>query len=193
MDTDIETYGVQISLGEFLMGGTVCQNNVDNHTGRIDFTADTPIGESVSGSGAIAYINFRIIDKGDTELKFDFDRTHNRSTILLNASGKQIYPVIEIDKDLQVCSGFTPGFCVYPNPCRPGQSEITFAGLPDDRMVNIRIFNIAGELIRQESVHGTSWKWNITNENEEPVAGGIYIYVVTGDGYERVGKVGLIR
>ncbi len=194
-DADMNTAGIQIMSGTFLAGGTIYQNNVDNQAGRIDFTADAPVGEFASGNGVIASIPFRVIAKGNPAIRFDFDEKHNRDTMLINTAGEQMHPVIE--QDLQVrpdTLNTGTDFCVYPNPWESGKSGITFAGLNPEVNTTIQIFNLAGELVRQKEVKTVSWQWDVRNEDGDYMASGIYIYlVVDADGVKKVGKVGVIR
>ena len=52
----------------------------------------------------------------------------------------------------------------------------------------IRIFNAAGKLIKNLSEN----EWEGTNEDNQPVASGIYIYLAESNGVERTGKIALI-
>ncbi|MFH1962654.1 MAG: cohesin domain-containing protein [bacterium] len=75
---------------------------------------------------------------------------------------------------------------VYPNPCMvsQGQTTIFFSNLPPKS--RIRIYTIAGELIK-----------TIENDNlwnPEEVASGVYIYIITNDdGLSERGKIGVIK
>ncbi|MEK7274144.1 MAG: gliding motility-associated C-terminal domain-containing protein, partial [Candidatus Desantisbacteria bacterium] len=72
--------------------------------------------------------------------------------------------------------------------------KITLNGLPNTGMVDIKIYNIAGELVRDESIHATgNWTWNARNNDNEPVASGIYIYLMTNEKDKAVGKIAVIR
>jgi len=72
----------------------------------------------------------------------------------------------------------------YPNPCgRPpfsSETEISF-GLPVDAVVELAIFNVAGQRVKT-LVHGlqtAGWKtvaWNAKDEAELPVRSGVYLY-----------------
>jgi hypothetical protein len=65
-----------------------------------------------------------------------------------------------------------------------------FTAIPASRRVTIRIFTLAGTLVRtlrseanSPDVAATStMTWDLQNENRLPVASGIYIYVVDVDG-----------
>ncbi|MEW6097063.1 MAG: T9SS type A sorting domain-containing protein [bacterium] len=85
---------------------------------------------------------------------------------------------------------------VYPNPCYSNRHyQLTFAGLTEN--VTIKIFNIAGELVRtlEKKDIGQEKNWDLRNDAYENVASGIYIYlVIDNDTGEKVtGKLGVIR
>ncbi len=79
----------------------------------------------------------------------------------------------------------------YPNPANvsEGQKEIFFQGLPAKS--KIKIYSIAGELVKTIN---DAHSWNLKNDNNEEVASGVYIYVVTNDaGLKEIGKIGVIK
>jgi len=85
---------------------------------------------------------------------------------------------------------------VYPNPFKPtqGHNKITFEGLEDN--VKIRIYKITGELVYEEEYPSTNGYeyWYVTNDHGEPLASGVYIYVIEGsNGEKAIGKIAIIR
>ena len=59
-----------------------------------------------------------------------------------------------------------------------------FTNLPN-KPTTIRIFNLAGDLVRtlRKDELGDSWiAWDLQNEYDIPVASGIYIYLVEAEG-----------
>ncbi len=84
---------------------------------------------------------------------------------------------------------------VYPNPFKPavGHTRITFAALTEQ--ATVRIFNIAGELVKKQDVSGQySWDWDVKNTHGEELARGVYIWVVTNPaGEKRTGKIAIIK
>jgi len=84
---------------------------------------------------------------------------------------------------------------VYPNPFKPGVShtKITFAGLT--LKATIRIFTLAGELVKKQDVSGQySWDWDVKNTDGDELARGIYVWVVTNPaGEKRTGKIAIIK
>ena len=90
---------------------------------------------------------------------------------------------------------------VYPVPYRPGSGTrydnpqgIVFAHIPD--YLEIKIFNIAGELVFNETVNPTGGRyiWKATNNQGEKVASGIYLYILRdSSGNKKTGKLAIIK
>ncbi len=97
---------------------------------------------------------------------------------------------------------------VYPNPFKPtdGLAEtgdyftgIKFINLT--RNAKIRIYNIAGELVRDKDMNANEFgdcRWNAKNDDGEYIASGVYVFVVKDDtitaGQKKfIGKVGIVR
>jgi hypothetical protein len=86
---------------------------------------------------------------------------------------------------------------VFPNPFRGagarGAQGVMFAGLPEQ--ATIRVFTLQGTLVC-EIEHGNlsgGTRWDLTNENGEPVASGVYLYTIhSGDNVVR-GKLAVMR
>ena len=83
---------------------------------------------------------------------------------------------------------------IYPNPFRPGEHPVMiFEGLPEN--ASIRIYNIAGELVRsKEDITTGFFCWYAKNDKEKKVASGVYIYVIKdAKGKIERGKIAVIR
>lgn len=84
---------------------------------------------------------------------------------------------------------------VYPNPFKPnrGDTEIRFERLTEN--VTLRIYNIAGELVRiQEDITTGYFDWDATNDSGEKLASGVYLYVITNsEGRIRKGKISILK
>lgn len=87
---------------------------------------------------------------------------------------------------------------VFPNPCKvyEGNKYITFIYLTSDAV--IKIYTIAGELVRTLNKSGTAnltnrMAWDLKNNEGETVASGIYIYLIKYRGMVKKGKIVLIR
>ncbi len=199
VDADLDTAGVQIVPGDFPCGAGTIKNLADNQTGRINFTSYLLSG-AASGSGVLATISFRAKAVGTSGLSFRFDTLDNRETKLLSPKTGAI-PAISNDAKLAVnlvpLSDRFIEVKAYPNPLIVGvgaADKITLNGLPNTGMIDIKIYNIAGELVRDESVSAVGhWNWNARNNDNEPVASGIYIYLMTNEKDKVVGKIAVIR
>ena len=84
----------------------------------------------------------------------------------------------------------------YPNPFNPA-TTIEYQ-LPKDTHVTLRIFNIAGELVKilieeKQSAGYHKIQWDGRDENGNSVAGGLYLYYLKADGFSHSNKMVLIR
>ena len=105
----------------------------------------------------------------------------------LTDTDQVVVTVLTAEEDLK-------GVIVYPNPFKPGHSEINFAHLTAE--ATIKIFDIAGELVRKiEEQDGDGRAvWDGKNGRGKKVASGIYIYLITAPGSQKcVGKIGIVR
>ena len=77
-------------------------------------------------------------------------------------------------------------FTVYPNPCKSGQ-DLIFRNIPNK--CQLRIYNIAGELVAQEDCDSPVHLFNPKN-----LAQGVYFWLVENKGKEKKsGKVVILR
>ncbi|MDI6704503.1 MAG: VWA domain-containing protein [bacterium] len=89
----------------------------------------------------------------------------------------------------------------YPNPFDPTKESTTIKySIPGSGMVNvtINIYNIAGEKVwsysdEKEAGYTYSLRWEGVNENNEKVASGVYIYVITAGSYKDSKKILVIK
>jgi len=84
---------------------------------------------------------------------------------------------------------------VYPNPWRSDKDSglpVTFSGLTAGGTV--KIFTVSGHKVREFDNASGSVAWDLTNTSGDPVASGVYIYLITdGQGDKARGKVAIIR
>ncbi|MFH1541234.1 MAG: gliding motility-associated C-terminal domain-containing protein [Elusimicrobiota bacterium] len=92
----------------------------------------------------------------------------------------------------------------YPNPYKPGSNGdfdntslgegMVFSNLTPE--FNIKIFNIAGELVfeyeGESDVYG-NYLWNTKNNQGAKLHSGLYIYFIKNDTQQKKGKVSIIR
>jgi hypothetical protein len=85
---------------------------------------------------------------------------------------------------------------VYPIPFVParGHKEITFfgSGIP---YATIKIYNKAGELVKiiREERGESTIHWDVTNDQGEPLASGVYIWISESPKESNRGKIAIIR
>ncbi|MEK7274389.1 MAG: FlgD immunoglobulin-like domain containing protein, partial [Candidatus Desantisbacteria bacterium] len=91
----------------------------------------------------------------------------------------------------------------YPNPWHPNRGGlIKISYIPINSQPEIRIYNIAGELVR--TLHNgkeivptdrgyMEADWDGKNDSGDNVASGIYLYLVRCNKGEKTGKIGIIR
>ena len=84
----------------------------------------------------------------------------------------------------------------YPNPFNPA-TEIEFA-VPDPTVVRIRIFNIAGQLVRTVAdghydIGSHHVKWDGKSNTGNSVSSGIYIYRMDAGNFSRTRKMLLVK
>ncbi|MEW6097192.1 MAG: FG-GAP-like repeat-containing protein [bacterium] len=85
---------------------------------------------------------------------------------------------------------------VYPNPYKPttihAGKYVTFKNLTS--YWNLKIFNLAGELVDEKTGDTNEAHWNGNNQSGNPCASGVYIYLIINDRNEKVtGRVVVIR
>lgn len=86
---------------------------------------------------------------------------------------------------------------VYPNPYAGrgagDDHSVMFAGLPSE--ATIRIFDLRGVLVREiahkNSLGGSAW--DLTNDRQERVSAGVYLYMIDAAGESVRGKLAILR
>lgn len=95
----------------------------------------------------------------------------------------------------------------YPNPSTTGQTKlkIVTTNLVETKNIELRIYDLSGELIREAKSGEISqvaisdnkaeyeYTWDGKNEDREKIASGIYIYWFKADNKEKVGKVAILK
>jgi hypothetical protein len=84
---------------------------------------------------------------------------------------------------------------VYPNPCSlaRGCNGVTFTRLT--LRATVQIFTVSGEKVKhiEKSSNIDSVGWDLRNEAGSRVASGLYLYVATGGGTSKTGKIVIVR
>jgi flagellar hook assembly protein FlgD len=82
---------------------------------------------------------------------------------------------------------------VYPNPITKKDSTnkaFTFFLIPADT-ATLRVYTLDGHLVKAITKNDTSDRmtWDLNNEQGSQIASGIYLYVITGPGGSKKGKL----
>lgn len=82
---------------------------------------------------------------------------------------------------------------IYPNPAnvRSGDSKVYFLRVPAES--EISIYSVSGDLIKRFIYSGSSNYWDLSNEENQPVAAGIYFFYVKSESQSGTGKIAVIR
>ena len=84
----------------------------------------------------------------------------------------------------------------YPNPFNPVTS--LRYDLPEDGFVNITIYDMMGRIVKtlvksSQTAGYKSIKWNATNDKNEPVSAGLYLYMVQAGEFRKTKKMVLLK
>lgn len=84
----------------------------------------------------------------------------------------------------------------YPNPFNP--ITTLHYDLPEDKMVNITIYDIMGNVVRnllqsKQIAGNKSIQWNATNDKNETVSAGIYLYTIDLGNFRKTKKMLLLK
>ena len=84
----------------------------------------------------------------------------------------------------------------YPNPFNP-TTQISYT-LPEDELVTITIYDMSGRLVRTlinspQTAGQKSIRWNATNDRNEPVSAGLYLYTIQAGKFRQTKKMVLLK
>ena len=84
----------------------------------------------------------------------------------------------------------------YPNPFNPITS--LQYDLPNNGLVNITIYDMMGRTVKtlvnsSQTAGYKSIQWNATNDRNEPVSAGLYLYTMQKGRHRETGKMVLIK
>ncbi|MFA5780542.1 MAG: clostripain-related cysteine peptidase [Elusimicrobiota bacterium] len=80
-----------------------------------------------------------------------------------------------------------------PNPYNPSTGNLSIINFPDNSVINLTIYNLEGNLVKEIDGAGTSVIWDGKNENDSIVASGIYFYVAKTQNDSTKGKITVIK
>jgi hypothetical protein len=135
---------------------------------------------TIGGSGEIASITFKLLEKRDLSLSFSLIDLRDGENCKLSAGQEDAGH--EAPSQVPSSYGLSQN---YPNPYNP-HTQIAYQ-LPQAGMVSLKIYNIKGELVRTlieeykpAGYHTVTWDGK--NEDGMEVSSGIYFYrMVSGD------------
>ena len=84
----------------------------------------------------------------------------------------------------------------YPNPFNPVTS--LKYDLPKDGLVNITIYDMIGRVVKtlvngSQTAGFKSVQWNATNDRNEPVSAGLYLYTIQAGEFRQTKKMVLLK
>jgi hypothetical protein len=84
----------------------------------------------------------------------------------------------------------------YPNPFNPVTS--LRYDLPEDGLVNITIYDMMGRIVKtlvnsSQTAGYKSIRWNATNDRNEPVSAGLYLYTIQAGEFRQTKKMVLLK
>jgi len=84
----------------------------------------------------------------------------------------------------------------YPNPFNPVTA--LHYDLPEDAMVNISIYDMAGRVVKtlvndQQTAGYRSIQWNAANDLSQPVSAGVYLYTIKAGDFRQTRKMLLLK
>ena len=73
-----------------------------------------------------------------------------------------------------------------------------FRSLPEDGLVNITIYDMMGRIVKtlvniSQTAGYKSIKWNATNDRNEPVSAGLYLYIIQAGEFRQTKKMVLLK
>jgi subtilisin family serine protease len=92
------------------------------------------------------------------------------------------------------------GVINFPNPFRPSRDDKVTISFPPDLEVTVKIYNLAGELVRNLEEEGSEVRpekgeayWDGKNEGGDRASSGLYIYLLKGEEVKATGKITVIK
>ena len=84
----------------------------------------------------------------------------------------------------------------YPNPFNP--STLINYELPSDGLVNITIYDMMGRKVKalvndSQTAGYKSIQWNATNNRNEPVSAGLYLYTIQAGEFRQTKKMVFLK
>jgi ligand-binding sensor domain-containing protein len=96
------------------------------------------------------------------------------------------------DSGVELPSEDLSGIEAFPNPAivARGHNSVSFKRVPADAIISI--YTVSGDLVKSFSF-AEQLEWDLRNSENEPVAGGIYFFIVDYQGKSGTGKLAIIK
>ena len=182
VDSDV-TYKLTIELEFFGNTYTDVHENITDTTISISSHSLDPLLNVTSQDEAtISYT----VDASDGEFTIVSSETGSfvLSSASLGADNNQLYPhTYTLHQN-------------YPNPFNPVTS--LRYDLPEDGLVNITVYDMMGRIVKtlvnsSQTAGFKSAQWNATNDRNEPVSAGLYLYTIQAGEFTQTKKMVLLK
>ncbi len=181
-DVDSEvTYKLVVTLDYF---GTVYTNEYENIT-------DTTTGISTY-EYAILMTNLNL---PRWNMDYVIEASDEEFTIVSEA-GEFVFENTSLSIDGEIIPEVFALHQNYPNPFNPITS--LRYDLPEDGLVNITIYDMMGRIVKtlvngSQTAGFKSVQWNATNDRNEPVSAGLYLYTIQAGEFRQTKKMVLLK
>jgi len=166
-------------------------HNGNSYTSEYDNILDTNYSISTYEYAILmTNLNLAIVN-----INYIVEATDGEFTVVSD-SGKFVFSNIS----LSIKNNFMPkDFALhqnYPNPFNPFTS-IQY-DLPNDDLVNITIYDMMGRIVKtlvnsSQTLGYKSVQWNATNDRNDPVSAGLYLYTIQAGKFRQTKKMVLLK
>ena len=174
-----EIYHVERLTGEnWISVGSSAAYGSESYTVQVMTEID-----SSNGNSGISY--FRVLSSMDEGLWI----SEIDSGISVNNNNLELLDTLLYPIDFSLLQN-------YPNPFNPSTS--LRYDLPEDALVNITIYDMMGRQVKslindQQKAGYKSIRWNATNDRNEPVSAGLYLYTIQAGEFRHTKKMVLLK
>jgi hypothetical protein len=171
----------------------------------VNIRVDADMKASAQGQTKIADLVFRVDGDFDASFEtFTTERPGHELTFIYNETAEgqlrvaSYTPEFEVDVDFKGTANLPTEFALsqnYPNPFNPTTSFRL--SLPEESDYSIRIFNVAGQLVKSWDGHESAGVYTITwdgrNNQNTQVASGVYFYKAEANGRTETRKMLMLK
>ena len=189
--SDITSANFSASIDRWTVSGSITDGNSLLGGVTLELTGNSTVSTITNKYGNYAFSNLPagvtyniqpLIDYYYTEF-FPSERTY--PDLSINIATGDFLGTLNFADDLESVN-------IYPNPWNDDIDSVTFDSLTENTV--IRIYSISGELIAELNPDMISYEWDITNDNGNKIAAGMYFCLITNDkGEKAIKKLAVIR